>query len=102
WKVIEAWAEHVKLLIVAGDPWQAIYQFMGAEPALLRERPSDQFRTIGDSHRLDAASADYARTILAQAGYQHDDWLGTWQGIGTGEPRDGSIFYLARTGRLVS
>lgn len=99
WSVINAWAQNTQLVVMAGDPWQAIYQYMGAEPSLFRNR-AGRWATIGDSHRLSASTADYALSLLKNAGYLHDSLLTTWSGIG-GQPKDGTRFYLARTNALL-
>jgi superfamily I DNA/RNA helicase len=86
---------------MAGDPYQAIYLFSGAEPDLFINHPGDLV-PLGDSRRLTSKAAQTAQGILRGAGYREGTWLGTWDGIGDGIGReDGSVFYLARTARLL-
>lgn len=99
WSVIDKWAAGAELTVMAGDPWQAIYLYSGASPELFRNRQG-KWITIGDSHRLSAATAAYALSLLRTAGYQDDSLLSTWQGVG-GQPKDGTQFYLARTNALL-
>jgi superfamily I DNA/RNA helicase len=101
WSVIDSWAESVDLLVNAGDPWQAIYLFSGASPDLFRGR-TGRWVTIGNSHRLSAASATYALDLLRYSGYAEDSLLSTWTGVGGMPKEEGSRFFLARTNRLLS
>lgn len=98
WSVIAAWRKDIPYTIGAGDPYQAIFQFNGADPLLFRTQPGG-WQTIDDSHRLTPESAEYAKAVLA-AGYS-DELLGSWTGIGQGCETDGSALYLARTNALV-
>lgn len=98
WSVIDAWAERIPYLICAGDPYQAIFQFSGGDPRLFRGR-AGSWQLIGDSFRLDQASADFARAILRDLG--PDPLLAAWAGRGSSAPEDASHFWLARTNRLV-
>jgi superfamily I DNA/RNA helicase len=100
WQVQDTWA-HGLLYVMAGDPYQALYIWSGAEPRLFIEHPG-KLVPLGHSHRLTAPSADRAQGVLRAAGAADPEWLGTWTGIGAGEPRDGTTFWLARTGRLVA
>lgn len=107
WKVLDAWegSPRVATAIHAGDPFQAIYSFAGADPHLFNQR-SGKWVTVGDSHRFNQASAEYAARILRDAHAEQDTTvlnqrLSSWRGVG-GEPRDGTKFILARTHRLLS
>ena len=99
WSVIDRWKEHTQLAVMAGDPYQAIYLFAGADPDLFRNQPG-QWKTIGDCHRFDDATAQYAKNLLVRE-FDADELLGTWHGVG-GEKRDGTAFVLARTHTLVA
>src|SRR5439155_16440616 len=70
WSVIDAWAKPVGMSVMAGDPWQAIYLFSGASPDLFRKREGT-WRTIGNSHRLSARTAEFALSLLRAAGYEN-------------------------------
>jgi hypothetical protein len=99
WKVLDTWAD-AKLYVMAGDPYQAIYIFSGAEPKLFIEH-AGTLVPLGNSRRLDADSATRAQGVLRAAGFGEREWLGSWTGIGAGDPTDGTAFWLARTGRLL-
>jgi len=100
WSVIRAWRAWIAFTIAAGDPYQAIFRFMGADPSLFRNQDGG-WSTIDDSHRLTDDAARFALRTLQHGGYADDPLLSTWQGVGDGSVQDGSSFYLARTGTLV-
>lgn len=101
WDVIDSWAEPDRDYVMAGDPYQAIYLFSGAQPELFIQHPGDLL-PLGDSHRLTLESAVRAQHILRASGYTEGEWLGTWSGVGEGVDTDGSEFWLARTSRLLN
>src|SRR5215472_11974056 len=100
WLVLDRWSAD-KLVALAGDPYQALYIWSGAEPGLFINHQGLLHR-LGDSHRLTQAAADRAQRTLVDGGYRDDEWLGTWTGKASGEMHDGSAFWLARTGKLLS
>lgn len=99
WSVVDSWSEGTDTAM-AGDPYQAIYLFSGAEPALFINHPG-KLIPLGNSHRLTPESATRALRILRNAGHNDGEWLGTWTGIGQATGNDGSVFWLARTQRLL-
>lgn len=102
WSVVDAWADSVHTLVVAGDPYQSIYLFAGADPRLLRDRGGDWLH-LRDAHRFDHRSAEYAKEILRNGGWTTDrdhEFHTSWRGVGD-SPEDGSTFYLARTHALL-
>lgn len=99
WRVLHAWGSRCPLVLRAGDPWQAIYRFCGADPHLFTSQPGRWLR-LGDSHRLSAEAAAYAQRVLASAGWRDERFLGTWSGRG-GVARGDTRLYLARTRHLV-
>lgn len=102
WRTIERWRASIPFTVQAGDPWQAIYIFNGADPYLFRSQPGG-WQTIGDSRRLTSDSADYARRVLLAGGVESDPLFETWDGAADGSEREGgSAFYLARTNALVN
>lgn len=100
WSVIQSWRRDIDYTWAAGDPWQSIFRFNGADPSLFRNQPG-KWQTIDDSHRLTGESADIALEILRRGGYGDDPLLGSWKGVGPGQVTDGTSFHLARTGALV-
>lgn len=100
WHVLDTWAQSVERLVAAGDFYQAIYAFMGADPDLFLRRTGTR-RVIGNSHRFGPRTTAFCRDLLVDAfGREAEQVLSTWQGIG-GQPRDGTHLYLARTARLL-
>jgi DNA helicase-2/ATP-dependent DNA helicase PcrA len=99
WSVLDTWSTG-RFTALAGDPYQAIYLFMGAEPDLFIQH-AGAFTSLGDSRRLTDSAAQRAQRVLRAAGYSDARWLDTWSGVGSGSETDGSEFFLARTGRLL-
>jgi superfamily I DNA/RNA helicase len=100
WEVMDAWAAHstIRIALFAGDPFQAIYRFSGADPSLFLDHPGE-WVYLKKSHRLDDYSAGYAYNLLRHAGW---DLTGKPELRGEGVPKgDGSALYLARTHTLV-
>jgi superfamily I DNA/RNA helicase len=101
WMTVDQWAGGERDFVMAGDPYQAIYLFSGAQPELFIGHPGE-LKRLGDSHRLTQASAQQAQSVLKAAGYEEGEWLGTWSGVGSGDGYgSGDEFWLARTGRLL-
>jgi superfamily I DNA/RNA helicase len=100
WSVLDKWGARMKLRIHAGDPYQAIYSFAGAEPSLFRKRESlGKWVTIGNSRRFGEPSAEFAREVLRPA-FGEDPILRTWRGEGPSAV-DGTELVLARTHNLI-
>lgn len=100
WSVLDAWAQNTKIFVCAGDPWQALYQYLGAEADTFRQRPG-KWITLRTSHRLPHPSVEYAQKLLAEAGWDNDPLVRSWEGIGGVEREGGSRLFLARTHKLV-
>lgn len=69
--VFEMWADHADRVIVAGDPYQAIYRYMGAKPEFM-EQAHEQARnpkTLDRSYRFGDGLWSVATEILTRAGY---------------------------------
>lgn len=101
WAVIDAWGTHCKQVVLAGDPFQSIYLFSGADPNLFIQHPGQEC-LLRESHRLTHESVQFARDLLGTGGWKKEsDELGEW--FGQEEPKygDGSTFFLARTHRLL-
>lgn len=99
WDCVDSWSDN-KYTALAGDPYQAIYLFSGANPDLFINHPG-KMRSLGNSRRLTADAATRAQRILKSAGFEEGEWLGSWTGVGQGVDTDGSEFWLARTGKLL-
>lgn len=104
WKVLDSWgSQNVELRIHAGDPLQSIYLFAGARPDLFLDR-GGEWHTIGNSHRFNSSSAEYARKVILRSYFADPrvvDRLKQWEGVG-GKAVDGTSFFLGRTHALVS
>lgn len=112
WQVVQDWAHRpgVALAIYAGDPWQAIYRHVGADPTLLLYI-TGRWKILRRSHRLGQPDALYAQALLLEGGwrgldspemklYDGEKLMLSWHGMG-GRPVDGSVMHLARTNLLV-
>jgi ATP-dependent exoDNAse (exonuclease V) beta subunit len=65
WQTVDAWIGTHKAYL-AGDPYQAIYLFSGAEPSLFIEHPG-ALHPLGDSRRLTARASEDAQQVLRSA-----------------------------------
>ena len=99
WDVLDRWLAD-RDQVMAGDPYQAIYLFSGAAPHLFIDHPGE-LRRLGDSHRLTPEAAAMAQSVLRAAGYLEGEWLGSWGGVADPDQGEQSVFYLARTARLL-
>jgi len=66
--LLDRWARNAEAVILAGDPWQAIYTWRGADPDGLTPTnlSKDRVKVLGKSHRLPAAVRDYALRWMRQ------------------------------------
>lgn len=106
WYLTEQWARDKVLSVWAGDPWQSLFSFIGADPELFLARMRADLHNVvplGDSHRLTHEAAQYAKELLVDGGHvDRENLHGTWDGIGGGVETDGTKFYLARTHNLLT
>lgn len=65
WALVRWWAQHVREVVVAGDPAQVIYDWAGASPAPLLEAGWDE-RMLDRSWRLAPDVAEYAERWLTR------------------------------------
>lgn len=100
WHVIDRWSRKIRLVICAGDPFQSIYIFNGADPSLFLRRPG-RWVHLDVTHRFGQEGTEYARRVLRTA-FNTDEMQGldAWQGVG-GEARDQTRLCLARTNNLL-
>lgn len=104
------WAGKMKRVYVAGDPYQAIYGFMGTTPRFMREALDTASESVNleKSYRNPPAVTRSAARILEAGGYEPPTVEGTGEGevefIGMSEYRDLALeheedrtFHLSRT-----
>jgi ATP-dependent DNA helicase UvrD/PcrA len=110
------WAQQAERFYLAGDPYQAIYQFAGADPSIFIGVKSDQDVVLKQSYRCGQVVHDLSRRVVSRlkSRYKDDDFNPTphegiiqrtwpiqvkWKDIiQSGE----QVFYLHRTNYLVS
>ncbi|MDX1744319.1 MAG: ATP-dependent helicase [Halobacteriales archaeon] len=70
-EVYNTWAEHIPTVYVAGDPYQAIYTFSGADPSFFQDafRMAERSELLDVSYRLGPDLVDVARRTLRGGGY---------------------------------
>ncbi|HQJ93146.1 MAG TPA: ATP-dependent helicase [Clostridia bacterium] len=106
-QIIEAWSQMAKITIIAGDPYQAIYEFQGAKPALMTGWKYDKEYTLDQSFRCPSQVHSASRQIVARmkSRYANDDFNPRERGgfvkrVFCCPPLDdfgkNSVFYLAR------
>ena len=71
-KIFRVWSAHVDNVIVAGDPLQSIYGFMGGSPDYFQELSGD-IETIPHSYRLSKPVWDFAVDVATDAGMETPD-----------------------------
>jgi DNA helicase-2/ATP-dependent DNA helicase PcrA len=78
-EVAKMWASRAERTHIAGDPYQCLYEFSGADPALMIDFPADETVTLKQGHRCPQAVHDVARQIASRfrVRYQDDDFLPT-------------------------
>jgi superfamily I DNA/RNA helicase len=98
------WARPLEFSAFAGDPFQALYTWAGADPHLLMHLGTAVGgpKTLSISHRLPPNAASYAVDVLESAGWDEPAWMGTWHGSSAPKRLDGTAFYLARTRNLLN
>jgi DNA helicase-2/ATP-dependent DNA helicase PcrA len=76
-KVIRHWAGGAERAYLAGDPYQAIYGWSGADPSLFINFPADKTKTLKQSYRCPRVVHDLSRRIIARVStrYKDDDYL---------------------------
>lgn len=81
-RVVDQWAAQAELTIIAGDAYQAIYEFQGAAPRRMLEWQADRVLTLDKSYRCPAQVYACARGIVErmQDRYENDDFLPSRQG----------------------
>jgi len=112
-KVTDLWSRDTERYYFAGDPYQAIYTWMGADPSIFINAKADKTFVLKQSYRCPVAVHDLSRTIVGyfSTRYQNDDYtpkdkpgeiLRAVPEIIDWDKLDGKIFYLHRTHWLLS
>ncbi len=70
YQIFLQWEESMEEVIIAGDPYQAIYTFMGAEPRFLQDHPSDKRVVLPQSHRLPSNILTFAQKFINDPDFQ--------------------------------
>lgn len=54
WSLLKKWSLRANALILCGDPWQALYEWCGADPDIFNDPsiPDDHRRVLGQSYRV--------------------------------------------------
>ena len=112
-KLLDMWGSHMERVYLGGDPYQAVYTFMGAEPQIFINAKADNILTLKQSFRCPALIHKMSRKIVGkfEKRYPDDDFIPTgdegtlsscfpehidWVNL------KGKIFYLHRTHWLIS
>ncbi len=107
-KIVEMWGRKAGITVIAGDPYQAIYEFQGAAPSLMTEWEADLSVTLDQSFRCPSQVHSAARQIVGRmkSRYANDNFSPRQQGgfvkrvFSTPDVEEisgGSTFYLSRT-----
>lgn len=113
WKIINMWSNRADKVIIAGDPYQAIYEFQGARPAVMLEYPADYAFTLDTSFRcpsqVHAASVEIVNRMNQR--YENDIFIPRIKGgfVTDEEYRPGAewdikkrVFYLVRDNKRLN
>lgn len=67
--LIRKWAQAAEYVVLAGDPWQAIYEWRGADPEAFvgNDLPEGDRRFLSESHRCPKAVHAAAMLLVEQA-----------------------------------
>jgi len=77
-EVAEIFAQGAKDIYLIGDPDQALYSFMGAEPSLMLDWKRDEDIVLKQSHRCSQAVHDLSRKIVERMKVRyHSDFFPT-------------------------
>lgn len=77
--VATKWANMAERVYIAGDPYQAIYTFAGADPNLMIDFQADETITLRQSHRCSKAVHELSRKLVERlkTRYPDDDFIPT-------------------------
>lgn len=108
------WAERAKRVYVAGDPYQAIYGYMGTKARFMNQAldRADETKVLTTSHRNSTEITEGGGEILRAGGYDPPHVVGTGEGgiyhvgsdheyeVSVANNEDRSTFHLVRTNYL--
>lgn len=68
WRLIRKWAERAGGLIVAGDPWQCLYRWRGADASIFFDEsiPEDRKKILAQSYRVPQKVKDLSMQWVRQ------------------------------------
>ena len=99
WAVADEWGADVPRYVLAGDPNQAIYGFLGANPSRFLDHEGE-WEYLEKSFRVTSRLVDLAKHVLQDGGHEINF---PWIGLGTPEERaDLKKACLFRTRKLVT
>jgi superfamily I DNA/RNA helicase len=67
YEIFLQWEPSMEKVIIAGDPYQSIYTFMGANSVFLSKHPSDKRIVLPKSHRLKTNHLRQVQSLLRDA-----------------------------------
>jgi DNA helicase-2/ATP-dependent DNA helicase PcrA len=115
-RIFELWSKHVKEIVIAGDPNQAIFGFQGATPEFINTYQPDHNILLNESYRVPQEVIEYTQemmigtpwiskmkphpSVTEKAGPGSVERLNTWDELP--ERLNGqSTYILARTRRVL-
>jgi len=108
-RVIDLWLNGVERHYIAGDPFQAIYQWQGSRPELFDAMQADTYTLLNQSFRLPRQVYELSRQILAGTpSYRPRDAEGyvkrspVQRALDVVEHLEGSAFLLVRNRYLLT
>lgn len=73
WDVLKIWMKHVNNVYIAGDPYQCIYGWSGADPSIFINIAADKTRTLKRSYRCPRKVHDLGRKVVDRLKLRYDD-----------------------------
>ena len=108
YQIFLQWESSMEEIIIAGDPNQAIYTFMGADPIFLRNHPADKRIVLPKSHRLPSKLLILTQNFISdpdfwtvspahQGGIVEKHFGKSFDLVAQLKQESGSVFLLTRT-----
>jgi DNA helicase-2/ATP-dependent DNA helicase PcrA len=63
-RIFELWSKHVKQVVIAGDPNQAIFSFQGATPEFINTFQPDHDILLNESYRVPQEVINYTQSLM--------------------------------------